>query len=217
VVLILVGLIAAPAAAETSVVGNLVIAPTAAWNMQDNNAVIRTTAYTTVYDWVKAGYNNGSWTGVGIRSAAAAGNSNTSLGTVYNNVGGNTIWATGAAIGAEFNIPELATLTTNDVIIKYTYIGDANLDGFVNVADKSLLDANFGQSGGWFQGDFNYDGVVNVADKSLLDARFGLGGLSGSVVEVGSASAVPEPGTMATLLVALAGMIGWCAVRRRSR
>ena len=54
--------------------------------------------------------------------------------------------------------------------MKYTYFGDANLDGVVNASDYTLIDNGFNSqtSGplltGWFNGDFNYDGVVNGDD-----------------------------------------------------
>ena len=60
--------------------------------------------------------------------------------------------------------------TRSDVLVKYTYFGDANLDGQVDGSDYSRIDANFiggGTLTGWFNGDFNYDGVVNGSDYSV--------------------------------------------------
>ena len=62
-----------------------------------------------------------------------------------------------------------------DVLIKYTFYGDTNLDGLVNAADYTALDNGFNtQSGptpltGWRNGDFNYDGVINGDDYTLID------------------------------------------------
>ena len=51
---------------------------------------------------------------------------------------------------------------------------DGNRDKSVNLADHSLLAANFGQSGRNFgQGDYNYDGQVNLLDMNILASRFG--------------------------------------------
>jgi hypothetical protein len=57
-----------------------------------------------------------------------------------------------------------------DVLVKYTYYGDADLSGFVNGDDESL--ALFGlRHGGaphWEFGDFDYSGHVNGDDYSLF-------------------------------------------------
>ena len=58
-----------------------------------------------------------------------------------------------------------------------TFVGDANLDGTVNVlGDAFTLVANLNQPAtSWSQGDFNGDGVVNVlGDAFLLVANLGM-------------------------------------------
>ena len=63
--------------------------------------------------------------------------------------------------------------SSGDVLIKYTYFGDANLDGTLNGADYQQIDMGFGMGlTGWQNGDFNYDGVINGADYALLDNTF---------------------------------------------
>ena len=58
--------------------------------------------------------------------------------------------------------------------MKYTYAGDANLDGSVNSLDFNALATNFGTSDNlWFNGDFNYDGTVNSLDFNALATNFG--------------------------------------------
>jgi len=83
--------------------------------------------------------------------------------------------------------------------------GDANQDEKVNLADFTLLKANFGTDpAGWTAGNFNTDTTVNLADFTILKANFGLG--------APSAGGVPEPAS-AVLLV-----VGALAVfRRRQR
>ena len=85
------------------------------------------------------GYAGSSWTGMGIFSSTAAANTagTTTLGYVD---------------------------TGTQVIIKYTWVGDANLDGMVTHPDLSAISPT-GTT--WATGDFNYDGVVNADDYAL--------------------------------------------------
>jgi len=65
------------------------------------------------------------------------------------------------------------TIQKGDVLLKYVYFGDANMDGVVNADDYHLIDKAFiVQPGGWYNGDFNYDGVINADDYFLIDRAF---------------------------------------------
>ncbi|QNN24867.1 hypothetical protein HED60_22160 [Planctomycetales bacterium ZRK34] len=59
-----------------------------------------------------------------------------------------------------------------------TPLGDANLDGFVDIADLTRLSQNYGGSGGWGEGDFNGDGLVDIADLTILSSHYGSSDLS---------------------------------------
>ena len=94
--------------------------------------------------------------------------------------------------------------------MKYTYGGDANLDGKINVDDYGRLDfaAPIGLSG-WFNGDFNYDGKLNVDDYGIIDFNVGIQGppitsasepLGGVAEPSAPITAVPEPATISVLL-----------------
>jgi len=54
------------------------------------------------------------------------------------------------------------------LIVKFTWIGDLNLDGFVDFQDLSVFNPNSGNNAStgnyWFEGDFNYDGVIDSQD-----------------------------------------------------
>jgi hypothetical protein len=64
-------------------------------------------------------------------------------------------------------------VTSTDVLIKFTYFGDANLDGVVNGDDYTLIDNGFNtHQTGEINGDFNFDGVVSSIDYSLIDNSF---------------------------------------------
>ncbi len=86
-------------------------------------------------------------------------------------------------------------LDATDIIPTYEVIpcillrGDANHDGVVSAADYACVQANFGNVGNGILGDANQDGVVSAADYSSVQANFGRT----------SASAVPEPATLAML------------------
>ncbi len=62
----------------------------------------------------------------------------------------------------------------NHVLIRPTRIGDATVDGTVNISDFNALVAHFDQkdTATWQEGDFDYDGSVTIQDFLLLAANF---------------------------------------------
>jgi autotransporter-associated beta strand protein len=106
------------------------------------------------------------------------------------------------------------TVNSNSVLIKYTYFGDSNLDGFVNDTDFSLFSSNYGTNGGsnpWLNGDYNHDGFVNDTDFTLWSASYGL---TPTLSDNGGIQAIPEPSTL--VLGTLAGLgLGALSLRRR--
>lgn len=68
------------------------------------------------------------------------------------------------------------SLGANDLIIKYTYTGDFNLDGEVTRADYAVFGGNFdnGASGGneWAFGDTNGDGLLTHADAANFNTAY---------------------------------------------
>jgi hypothetical protein len=116
---------------------------------------------------VANGRNGGDWSGNGIVTSSAGANDYTSLGVVEASdalgiSGSDTATFAGESIDA------------SSVLVKFTYGGDANLDGVVNIDDYSQLDGSTATGGalrGWFNGDFNYDGDVNIDDYSIIDGN----------------------------------------------
>jgi hypothetical protein len=100
-----------------------------------------------------------------------------------------------------------------DVLIKYTYYGDATLDGSVSSADYTLIDNGYlSNLTGWQNGDFNYDGVINGSDYTLIDNAFNQQGaaISGeiavSTAQPAGSTSVPEPAAILWLpTIALIG------------
>ncbi len=68
------------------------------------------------------------------------------------------------------------------VLIKYTYLGDANLDGKVNALDFNALASNFGNQdlSYWNQGDFNYDATVDTSDFMIMAQQLRPGPFTGA-------------------------------------
>jgi hypothetical protein len=77
-------------------------------------------------------------------------------------------------------------------------VGDANLDGVVDVSDFNLFNANkFTDTSLWSLADFNADGVTDVADFNVWNAN---------KFQSSSPAAVPEPAGFALLFSALLGL-----------
>ena len=161
------------------VVQSATLGSSAAIDLGGNDADFTGTSLSTVYGWVKSGYNAGAsyWAGSGLDSSAAAGVTThlTALGVIQNNQSGAAIYGSGAGQMLFDGIAPGA----GDTLVKYTYYGDANLDGKVDASDYSRIDNGYlNHLTSWYNGDFNYDGVVNGSDYTLIDNAFNMQGAS---------------------------------------
>jgi autotransporter-associated beta strand protein len=171
----------------------------------------------TITAQVIAAYNGGAWNGTsgisGVITSSRAANDPTHLTAI------------GVATG--FTSFEGQTVPATDVLVKYTYYGDTNLDGKVDATDYSRIDAAFladqtspGSVTGWYNGDFNYDGVINGSDYTLIDNAFNTQSAQiaaevaspTSQIAGASTSAVPEPASLGIVALGAIGLLG----RRRS-
>ncbi len=163
----------------------------------------------TVRGYLINGYAGGNWNGPGIDSSAVVAGS--SFGVGY-------------ADGADGVV---AGLSSGQIEVKYTLLGDANLDGLVSGDDFTILVGNLGKSvTAWDRGDFLYTGTVTGDDFTDLVANLGKQANGADVaLSAGDHAAVdafaaanglmadvPEPGSMVSL-VAGAAML---ATRRRA-
>jgi fibronectin-binding autotransporter adhesin len=155
---------------------------------------------------IVSGYNNGAWTGSGINSSSAA--------TIAANSG--NLHKTGIGFG-EANVlgqnfaGQITDLTA--LLMRYTYFGDANLDGQVNTADFSALSTHFNATSQlWNTGDFNYDGTVNALDYNALASNFGSILPTDPIGSSSLATLVPEPASLS--LLAIGSMMLYLRSRR---
>jgi hypothetical protein len=109
---------------------------------------------------------------------------------------GNPIFGSSSVRGLFDGQNTIAT----DLLIKYTYFGDADLSGFVDATDYSRLDSGLllqstgqstGQFSGWYNGDFNLDGVINGSDYTLADNAFNSQGPSLGLTSIAGSSVRP--------------------------
>ena len=190
-------------------------------DLSANDLVVQNGDLGQITSQVMQGYNEvggANWLGSGgITSSAAAGDSRhlTALGVIVNNVNGTTLFGSGTTGG----LFDGTSPSAGDVLVKYTYFGDANLDGKVDGSDYSLIDSGYaadkaspGSATGWYNGDFNYDGTVDGSDYTLIDNTFNNQGsqlttpsalIASSTDQVAGVAAVPEPATVGLILLGL--------------
>src|SRR5213592_1303027 len=131
------------------------------------------TAYTGITGIVQSGRGDSTlplWDGHGIitsQSNATSGNFTAIAVARASDVRPATATATGTWAGQ--------TITGSDTLVMYTYGGDANLDGKINIDDYVKIDSGLAAGlTGWSNGDFNYDGKVNIDDyTTVIDANIG--------------------------------------------
>jgi hypothetical protein len=166
-----------PAANSYLRLNSLTIAPTAALDLFDNDLIIQSTSaskaalLTTINSYLKTGRASGAWTGFGIRSttASAANPRITTLGAVVNDRGN------GSPILTQI---DGQSTDINTIIIKYTYSGDADLNGLINADDYAFIDAGYANRAtakGFRNGDFDYSGSINADDFFLIDRAMSAG------------------------------------------
>jgi hypothetical protein len=204
--------------------GTLTLGPSGKLDLSNNSLVLHNTAgpgtwtgtaYNGVTGQIASGRGTGTWngaTGIITSQTTATGGSNfTSLGVALaSDVRPATLTATSVWAGQ--------TITGTDTLVMYTYGGDANLDGKINIDDYVRIDQGIAAGlKGWSNGDFNYDGKVNIDDyTTVIDSNIGNQGapfFTAQAIEGQSVVAVPEP---ATIFVGLA-VLTICDIRRGRR
>jgi len=99
---------------------------------------------------------------------------------------------------AEFSsFGDVTGLTGDEILVRYTFYGDADLSGTVDFDNDYILWQTGFLNGlsGWVFGDFNYDGVVDFDNDYILWQTLFLN----QPPLPGGAGAVPEPATLSLL------------------
>jgi hypothetical protein len=193
-------------------------------DLTNNRLIVDYTAgndpITSINQQIVRGYNASGtlWGGSGIVSSTAAANAS-SRGLGYAEAS-EALGAAGGTFGTE-------PVDSTAVVVRYTLLGDATLDGSVDFNDLVKLAQNYNTrvasttSSWWFRGDFNYDGNVDFNDLVKLAQNYNTampsepipGATATFEQDLAAAFALaPEPGTLSVIGVAAAGML-----RRRRR
>jgi hypothetical protein len=135
-------------------------------DLADNDMIVDYTGASpidSIRSMLFTGRNGGAWNGGGI--VTSLGNASTfALGFGE----ASSLFPGGRFAGG--------TVDSSAVVVKFTFYGDANLDGQVNVADLGMLASNWQRAGrNWSDGDFDYSSSVDVADLGLLASNWQAG------------------------------------------
>jgi hypothetical protein len=205
----------------TSAATSLAVNAGGAVDLSDNDLVINYSgssslgaasggSYGGVSGLIATGRNGGTWDGFGVRTSQADALSGlTSLGAgeastlISLDPGETAVWSG-------------QVVDDTSVLVRYTYAGDANLDGFISGDDYSAIDFNIATPGasGWVNGDFNYDGIISGDDYSMIDFNIVAQGAplgDGGAVGLNGVNSVPEPAALAIVTMTIAGRL----LRRR--
>jgi len=182
-----------------------------AWEGQldlTNNALIvqsdsadRLAVLARLADLIATARNRGDrlWTGEGLTSSFAADSGGImGLGILLNDNGaGAPRYAMFGGLGAD----------ANSILVKYTLVGDMDLDGDVDADDYSKIDAGYAQRlSGYWNGDLDFNGRVNADDFFLIDRAFSGAPLLPPGGAPAPSATVPEPATLGIVVFLAAGL-----------
>jgi len=201
--------------AKVLVVDNsLTLGPAAKLDLTDNDMIVFYTGgekgqpsptLLSIREQIRTAYGaNGRWQGYGIKSSEAAKDrfvkgvayaQNDMLFVHYHTFDG-------------VNVNPHSPWNLKCVLVKYTYLGDINLDGVVDDIDVTILGMWYNATATnkfWTDGDvYGYDGMVFDGDVDAIGLNYGAG--------VPPGEPLPEPATLA-----LVGLGALALLRRRRR
>jgi hypothetical protein len=142
-------------------------------DLADNDMIVDYTGVSplsTIRAALSNGYTGGAWTGTGINSSTAAADATHLTGVGYAEAA-DVLGASGGTFSG-------INVDNTSILVKYTWYGDADLTGAVDIADLGRLATNWQQSGrNWAQGNFDYNAarIVDVNDLGLLATNWQAG------------------------------------------
>ena len=153
------------------VVSTLSIGSGAALDLTDEDAIFKVAgSLPAVQTFVGNGFLGGAWNGGGGINSSTAAAVAADASNIHKTALGYAL-ASNTTLGSSF---DGQSISGTDVVIRYTEVGDANLDGNVSTPDFMRLAANFGGAGStWSQAEFTFDGVVNALDFNSIATNFG--------------------------------------------
>jgi hypothetical protein len=174
-------------------------------DLTDNDLIVQPStnpgqALSFVISEIQTGRNGSAtrWAGNGIASTSAAVDLNQlmGLGAILNDNGhGGPIYSSFDGMPVDMN----------SILIKYTLMGDLNLNGRIDSDDFFLIDRGFGNGlnslNPYLNGDIDYNGQINADDYAILDRAYAMQVIAagGTPSELPRISAVPEPATVGLL------------------
>jgi autotransporter-associated beta strand protein len=206
---------------KAATVTKLDVVGTGVVDLTDNSMVIKNMTVAQVQAMIKKSFNAGQWNATGgltSSTAAAASPAVTAIGFASNGILNKS------------DFKGVGGLDADDVLVKYTYYGDSDLNGATTLDDYTLFLNGYQTAGTtWVQGDYDYNGLVTLDDFTLFLAGYQQQGAPLSELEslingtpmnsadrsamLAAVQAVPEPAGLALLGAAGAGLLG----RRRRR
>jgi hypothetical protein len=156
-------------------------------NLTNNDMIVDYSGASVIDDirtQLTSGHGGGTWNGLGINTATGAGNSQHNTGLGYAEAT-DLFTAFPSTFSGE-------PIDNTAVLVKYTFYGDSDLNGGVDLLDFNRLASSFGLNNKrWINGDSDYNLTVNLIDFNRLASAFGQGGLgpqqlSGSRARSGS-------------------------------
>jgi hypothetical protein len=134
-------------------------------DLNDNDMIVRSQPRAAIENYIANARNFGAWDQPGLTSSAAASNGlqNTTLGVIDGS----------DYISVHGNVFNGRTVNPNDRVVKYTFYGDTDFNGFVDGDDYARIDNGFNTGlSGWFNGDCDLNGFVDGDDYALIDNAF---------------------------------------------
>jgi fibronectin-binding autotransporter adhesin len=123
--------------------------------------------YTGVTGMIQSGRSGGTWSGSGIMTSRP--HAVTGLTSIGIAEAADVVDFASAATALWNGV----TVDQTSVLIRYTYSGDASVDGIINGDDFFEIDSGFAsQASGFSNGDFDYNCRIDADDYWLIDSNY---------------------------------------------